>query len=110
MDCQVVEPGLEVQGEAVPEGSVPQGIAQCCPIVHLEFVVAEALVEASEVVDEPQAVVLLGFPEDGYLVLRGACFLLREVANRSLLHILVDHVGQENRLVKRLGDTAGDRD
>ena len=83
MDCQVVEPGLEVQVEAVSEGSVPQGIAQCCPIVHLEFVVAEALVEAPEVVDddEPQAFILLGLPEDGYPILRGAPFLLREVVN-----------------------------
>ena len=105
-----MEPGLEVQGEAVPEGSVPQGIAQCCPIVHHEFVFAETLVEATEVVDEPQALVLLGFPEDGYPVLRGARCLLREVANRSLLYILVDLAGQENRLVKRLGEIAGDRD
>ena len=71
MDCQVVEPGLEVQVEAVSEGLVPQGTAQCCPIVHLEIVVAETLVEAPEVVDddEPQAFILLGLPEDGYPIL-----------------------------------------
>ena len=78
----------------------PYRIAQCCPIVHLEFVVAETLVEAPEVVDEPQALVLLGFPEDGYPILRGAPFLLREVVNLSFLHILVDHVGSREQIVE----------
>ena len=73
-------------------------------------IVLETVVEAPEVVDEPQALVLLGFPEDGYPILRRAHFLLREVATRSLFYILVDHVGQGNRLVKRLGDIAGDWD
>ena len=89
----MVEPGLEVYGEAVSEGSVPQGIAQCCPIVHVEFVVDETLVEAFEGVDEPQAFVLPGFPEDGYPILRGAHFLLRGVVNCSFSHILADHFG-----------------
>ena len=63
------------------------------PIVHVELVIAETLAEAFEVVDEPQAFVLPGFPEDGYPILRGAYFLFREVVNCSFSHILADHFG-----------------